>query len=229
VKRICAIALFGVAMPAAAVQAATDLPKRPAFSTDFRTSMAHYATVDRADGKSYDLYVSLQALEAWQSERRLPVGASFAIESFVAARDASGNFTSDAQGRLIRAQSDNEIHVSEKQTAWADSADCTSQSLMNGKPMGTGMWRMGAFDPRDGSIITRASNTQGECHQCHQENRAEDFIMSRGLLDSFARSGTKAYISFTCGARDVCFGGPPTLSNKNAMPQCPDEFAKADG
>jgi hypothetical protein len=52
--------------------------------------------------------------------------------------------------------------------------------------------------------------------------------MSRGLLDSFARSGETSFISFSCGARDICFAGSTELSNKDEMPSCPDAFQTAE-
>lgn len=204
--------------------AAQELKMQPSFDPQFRSSMAHYATIDRADGKVYEIFVNDAALSSWKAERRLPAGSQFVIESFLAERAADGALMRDARGRFVRSTSENEIHVSEKQADWAPSADCTSASLMRGELVGPGLWRMGAFDPRDGKQITAASQPQGKCHQCHTEARAEDFLLSRGLLDRFADSGEVAYISFTCGERDICFGGPPDLSNER--PQCPDAFAK---
>jgi hypothetical protein len=228
-KTLLAAVMAFATVAVAGIAISQDLPTAPVVGTDFRQSLSHYATVDRADGKVYELFINETGLTSWQDNRRLAPGSQFVIESFDAARLSSGELARDALGRLQKAESDNELHVSEKQAGWVPSTDCTTPSLMNGRPMnatdGGGFWRMAALDPRDGQRIARASNKQGECHQCHQENRAEDFIMSRGLLDSFARSGNVAYISFACGARDICFGGPPELSNKEEMPDCPAEFA----
>jgi Cytochrome P460 len=175
---------------------------------DFRSTMAHYATVERADGKLYELFVNEIALDGWLSERRLPAGSVFAIESFNAERNAEGEVKRDDMQRMIKGESDHEVHLSTKQNSWQPNGECTSESLMNGTPMGLGQWRVTAFDPRDGQRIQQASHPPGECHQCHTDRRGEDFILSRGLLDSYARIGQVARIAFACGERDICFSGP---------------------
>lgn len=71
-----------------------------------------------------------------------------------------------------------------------------------------GTWRVGAFDPRDGSRINKTRVQIAECHQCHTDRRAEDFVLSKGLLDGFARSGQPSYISFMCEKREICFDTP---------------------
>jgi hypothetical protein len=227
-KTLLAAVMAFATVAVAGIAVSQDLPTAPVVGTDFRQSLSHYATVDRADGKVYELFINETGLTSWQDNRRLAPGSQFVIESFQAARNSNGELERDTQGRLVKGPSDNELHVSEKRLSWAESKNCTSPSLMQGQPMGDGLWRMAAIDPRNGQHIAKASNTQGECHQCHQENRAEDFIMSRGLLDSFARSGETSFISFSCGARDICFAGSTELSNKDEMPSCPDAFQTAE-
>jgi hypothetical protein len=212
--------ILALAVLAAAAQTAKE---RVAYPEAFRSAMAHYATVDRADGKVYELFVNQPALEAWRRDRQLPAGAVFVIESFLAERRADGAFARDAAGRLVKGASENEIHVAEKQATWAPNGECTSPSLMNGRPMASGSWRAGAFDPRNGQRIVRASHPPGECHQCHTDRRGEDFILSRGLLDSFAASGRTSTISFMCGEREICFGGPPKPLS-SPLPACEATF-----
>jgi hypothetical protein len=192
---------------------------------DFRQSMTRYTTVDRADGKIYEIYINSIGLDGWRAERRLPMGSIFAIESFLAERNADGSLLRDADGRLVKGASENEIHVSEKRAVWPNENECTSPSLMQGRPMGEGLWRMAAFDGRNGNRIAEATQTPGECHQCHNDRRGEDFILSRGLLDSFARSDKPSYISFTCGERDICFGGPPKPLS-SPLPACEATFPR---
>lgn len=181
---------------------------RVEFPRDFRTAMPMYATVDRGDGKVYEIYVNRLALEVWQRERRLPSGAQFVIESFNASRNADGSLARDPRGRLVKAESDFEIHVTEKRMDWAQNADQTSRGLLFGNATPNGTWRVGAFDPRTGERTPKTSAQVAECHQCHTERRAEDFVLSRGLLDQFARSGQPAHISFNCSEREICFGTP---------------------
>jgi hypothetical protein len=220
---LLASAFVGAVLVSAIAAFAQARPERVELPTDFRSTMAHYATVERADGKVYEIYINRTGLEGWRADRRLADGASFAIESFDAQRDGNGALLRDASGSLVKGESDNEIHVSAKRLAWNGKAECTSPSLMNGRAMGEGLWRMAAFDPRNGERIAKATQTPGECHQCHNDRRGEDFILSRGLLDRFASSGQVATISFTCGERDICFGGPPKPLSA-PLPDCGETF-----
>ena len=170
--------------------------------TDFRDAMQHYAIVDRGDGRVHDIYVNDLALETWLAERRLPDGTVFAIESF--APHPEGARTDD--GRLAKGESDHDVHVSMKSTRWEPSDAITTTALLFGAETDGGTWRMGGFDPRSG-LVTRGLDI-AECHECHVDRRAEDFILSRGLLDRYARSGEPAYISFDCEEREICFGTP---------------------
>jgi hypothetical protein len=187
------------------VAAQTRGQERVEFPRDFRRSMSLYSTVDRSDGKVYEIFVNRTALASWRTQRRLPHGTQFVIESFNAQRDANGTLRRDAQNRLIKGESDFEIHVSEKRNDWARNDEQTTTGSLFGAPAQNGAWRVGAFDPRDGRRI--AVNI-AECHQCHTDRRAEDFHLSRGLLDGFARSNQPSHISFTCEKREICFGTP---------------------
>ncbi len=185
-----------------AVLAQNNARDRIVYPNDFRRTMSLYTTIDRADGKVYEIFINRTALETWRTERRLPHGTQFVIESFSAGRNANGQLLRNARGRLVKGASDNEIHVSEKRTDWTGSEQMTTGNVF-GTPTQNGRWRMAAFDPRDGRSV---SVNVAECHQCHQDARAEDFILSRGLLDGFARSNQPSYISFSCGQREICFG-----------------------
>ena len=118
------------------------------------------------------------------------------------------NCVRDARGRLVRGASENEIHVTEKRTDWVQNGEITSSGLLFGNRTTGGTWRVGAFDPRDGSVIPKTDAQVRECHECHVERRAEDFVLSRGLLDGFVGSGQVSHISFSCPQREICFGTP---------------------
>jgi hypothetical protein len=216
---------FVLALSLMALQATqAQTPKRDIeLPNNFRQQMTHYATVDRADGKVYELFINQLALQNWRTSRQLPTGSLFVIESFYAQKNAAGNLLRDAQGRLIKGASENELHLSEKQNRWANNGECTSPSLMNGRPNGQGQWRMAAFDPRNGQRIVQATQKPALCVQCHQDRRAEDFLLSRGLLDSFSTRGRTAHISFSCGEREICFGGEPRPLSA-PEPVCSDSF-----
>ena len=204
--RIAAIFLTLIATVAGVALAGGTAPGVLSLPTDFRNSMHHYASVDRSDGKTYRLYVTPDTLETWRSQRRLDEGATFAIESFVAAIDADGTVLRDPEGRLVPGQSDFDVHVMVKHTNWPDDGILTTRGLLFGRATDGGSWRMAGFDPRDGSPT--AGLNIAECHECHTDHRAEDFLLSRGLLDRYARSGAPAFISFSCAEREICFGTP---------------------
>ncbi len=179
--------------------------ERVEFPRNFRQTMSLYTTVDRNDGKVYEVFINRTALEVWRNQRRLPNGTQFVIESFNAQKRANGVFLRDARGRLVKGESDNDIHITEKRNNWTNNGEQTSIGMLFGSPSANGTWRVGAFDPRDGRRVTV---DVAECHKCHLDRRAEDFHLSRGLLDSFTRSGQPSYISFTCEKREICFGTP---------------------
>ena len=179
---------------------------RIALPNDFRTSMQHYASVDRADGITYRLYINEMALDTWREERRLPSGTIFAIENFLAATDAEGRAQRDDAGRLVPGESLNDVHVAMKSASWADDGPQTTTAILRGAASAHGTWRMAGFDPRNGEPTPDLN--LAECHTCHLDPRAEDFHLSRGLLDGFVRTGTPAFISFTCVEREICFGAP---------------------
>jgi hypothetical protein len=181
---------------------------RIALPPDFRAEMTHYASVDRADGVTYRLYINDLALETWQSERRLTSGTVFAIENFLAERDESGEPVRDDAGKMVAGDSLNDVHVAMKSAVWADEGELSTTGLFRGAETPKGTWRMAGFDPRTGAPTPGLDIA--ECHTCHLDPRAEDFHLSRGLLDSFVRTGEPAFISFTCAEREICFGRPPT-------------------
>lgn len=167
---------------------------------DFRESMHHYAVVERADGRLYDLYINEVGLEGWRSGRTLVPGTAFAIESFDMRPPAEPG---EAAGREA---AHHDVHVSMKSTDWAESGPISTVARLFGEPTGPATWRMAGFDPRDGSPTPGLDIP--ECHACHLDHRAEDFILSRGLLDGFVRTGEPSRIVFRCGEREICFGTP---------------------
>lgn len=183
---------------------------RIALPDDFRVNMHHYASVDRPDGITYRLYINDLAFETWRDERRLPSGTVFAIENFLAMTDGEGQQRRDAAGRLIAGDSLNDVHVAMKSAAWAEDGPQTTTGILRGAATEDGTWRMAGYDPRTGEPTPDMNIA--ECHTCHPDPRAEDFHLSRGLLDSFVRTGQAAFISFTCAEREICFGTPPSLT-----------------
>ena len=171
---------------------------RIALDRDFRTTMNRYAVVDRADGVVYDLYINDSGLDGWRDGRRLGSGTVFAIESFAGPGGAADGTERDAAHR--------DVHLSMKSEAWASGDAITTTATRFGEPTGPGTWRMAGVDPRSGEPTPGLDIAA--CHDCHLDRRAEDFILSRGLLDRFLRTGRPATISFACAEREICFGVP---------------------
>ncbi len=138
------------------------------YPTDYRRNMAHYATVDRPDGKIYEIFINHEARAAYGNTNILPNGTTLVIESFVAQRNANGQLTRDARGRLQKATSENEIHVTQKRNNWLPSRNEQT----------SGQWRVAAFDPRNATRIE--SIKAADCHSCHtdQSKPSRDFVFS---------------------------------------------------
>jgi hypothetical protein len=194
--------IAGAAFPPATAETAATVER----ALDFRTTYNHYASVDRVDGKTYRIHINDIGLEGWRADRRLPAGTVIAIESFLAETDASGGYVLE-NGRMIAGASDNDIHVVMKAEAWSPAeTGPETRGIVRGVATENGTWRVAAFNPQTGADTPGLS--MQECHDCHRDHRAEDFILSRGLLDRFVSSGQPAFISFSCGERDICFGQP---------------------
>jgi hypothetical protein len=193
------------ALTMAVLASAAIFPETARLPADFRTTMAHYASVDRADGMTYRLYMNTVGLTGWQDQGRLPDGTIFAIEAFLAASDAGGTPLRDPEGRLVPGEAVSDVHVAEKRADWPEDGLRVTKGMRFGDPTG-GDWRFAGYDPATG--LPTAGLDIATCHDCHEDPRAEDAVLSRGLLDRFARTGEPAFISFTCGAREICFGRP---------------------
>lgn len=197
------ITLAGCVLATAPILATASFGDTPAtltFDRAFRDQLVRYATVERADGKSYDLYINTVGLDGWRASRELPSGAYLAIESFTS--PGSKNATvRDVRDPVVARASDNDVHVSMKALAWSETGPMTSEGRIVGIPA-TGTWRMASYDPRTGaptSVVAVAS-----CHACHRDPRAEDFVLSGKFLDSFIATGEPAAVSVPCRARDIC-------------------------
>lgn len=151
------------------------------FPQDHRQTLVRYAVVDRSDGKSRDLYVSAQGLEALRQGVPLPVGTTLAIETF------SGDGRQDAGGRLVRAKEDNQLHVMTK--------------LQPGE--GSRVWGFGAYT-LDGKPEPVVVEMPGNCLVCHQEAADDDLVISEAMLERFAASGELQYSRCNLSGRQLC-------------------------
>ncbi|MGL4406313.1 MAG: cytochrome P460 family protein, partial [Notoacmeibacter sp.] len=153
------------------------------FDPDFRETMHHYASVDRADSKTYRLYINSTGLASWRNNRTLPSGTVLAIEAFFAAEGEDG--------RLEPVLAENDIHFAMKSGNWAEVGARFTIGKTGGEPAGGGTWKYAGFDPRN-KQPTAGLNIQ-TCHDCHGDRRAEDAMLSRGMLDQFLAQGKPAF------------------------------------
>jgi len=155
---------------------------------DYRDRLVHYATIDRSDGVSRDLYISPQALDAVRAGERLPDRTLVVIEAFA----TSGR---GEDGRLIRETADPEIHLAEARSTW-EIADLAATSRV-------GDWNFSALDARDGSIVTETP--LNDCFSCHEGASSRNFLFSEPLLEAFVATDEVQYLFCQRTGRSRCF------------------------
>ncbi|GEM_PF-484808 len=165
------------------------------YPVDYRTTLAHYLTVDRVDAVTRNVYISREAIEAVQRGDPIPYGTVVVIEAFDAALDSNGQPALDAQGRLIPgALRVDEIHVGERRSTWRIE-DLSATSHLGG-------WNFRAFEFDTGTPIDKDLS---DCFSCHEGASRREFLFSRPLLATYARTGEIQHVSCPLPNRDPCF------------------------
>lgn len=182
----CAPADAAAPVPSATPQA-PPAPQFPVsgmtYPADFRERFVQYATVERSDGTSRDLYIHPDALRRYSVGRALPEGTIIVIEGYHALPGADGRgYQTGADGRYQRGEPLEAVHVIEKRGGWRDT-DFVSELRAGG-------WNFGTFDARSGQPFNE--NTIS-CFNCHNGTPQTDFLQSRALLDRYAVSGLVQY------------------------------------
>ena len=155
---------------------------------DYRDTLVHYATIDRIDGISRDLYISPQAIDALVQGQPFPDRTIVLIEAF----ESSGR---DDDGRLIRTDADPEVHLAEARSTW-QIADLAASSRV-------GNWNFGAFDVRDASVFE--STGLNDCFSCHEAVSNRNFLFTEHLLEAFVENGEVQYFYCQRSGRRRCF------------------------
>ncbi len=134
---------------------------------DYQDTLVHYATIDRPDGRSRDIFVSPGAPEAIanNSTLRLPNGTMIVIDAHLGTRDRR------------RGSADN-VHVAVKRDDW-QSSDYQSAER-------AGDWNYFSFDPQTGELT---DEDMFSCFNCHANNAQIDFIFSRDELSDYGETG----------------------------------------
>lgn len=165
-----------------------------ALPANYAETLLHYATVDRSDGITRNLYISLAAIEALARGEDFPERTQVVIEAFAAATDPTGRPLRDAQGRLIPAERDPEIHMAERRSTWR-LADLSTTSRL-------GDWNFGAFDYADGAPVTDAFLS--DCFSCHESAHRREFVFSLRLMLAYAETGEVQYQACNRPDRAIC-------------------------
>jgi len=160
---------LGAASNAAPVEPVAQSGYQPNFTlpTDYRETLTQYATVERPDARSRDIFISPGAAQmvANNSTARLPSGTTIVIEAH----------------RLRGGQRDgiaDNIHVAVKRDDWQ------TTDYQNAERAGD--WNFFSFDPDTGQLT---DERMFDCFDCHANNSRIDFIFSRGELATFGQRG----------------------------------------
>ncbi len=165
-----------------------------AYPDDYRTALVHYATVDRSDGVTRNIYISPEAVEAARAGRTIPYGSFTVIEAFDSARDLLGRPLTDERGRLVPGMlRTDEIHVGERRSTWYIE-DLRANTNFDG-------WNFRGFEFGTGNPIDRELN---ECFSCHDSGFNTEFVFTRAELTRYAQTGEVQYRYCPAPDRIVC-------------------------
>lgn len=185
------------------------LPQRPPqqiiLPANYQQTFVHYATVDRADAITRNLYIHPDSLAQLEAGQPLPEGTQIIIEAYDALRDDDGQLMRDAQGRLIKGDMRPNVHIAEKRDNWSLTDLPTSARV--------GDWNFASFDTSLDAIEQTGITTfphfdenLNDCFTCHDNSATPrlDFVFTRRDIDTFARTGEPQYILCNLPERVPC-------------------------
>lgn len=134
---------------------------------NYREELVHFATIDRPDNFSRDIFISPGAAEivANNDTARLPNGTLIVIEAHRTLGDR-------------RTGLGDNIHAAVKRDDWQASDYQTGERA--------GAWNYFSFDPETGAI---SDENVFLCFDCHANNRHIDFLFSRDELIAYGQTG----------------------------------------
>lgn len=164
-----------------------------ALPADYHQNLVQYARVDREDQTIRELFVRPETIEQIQSSRALADGTVIVIEAYHALENAEGEPLLDADGRYLKGEPLEMVHVIEKRPNWTD-ADFTSAAR-------SGTWNFGSyqFDSSE-----RFDEDLSACFNCHNATPATDFVYTYPLLLAYALTGDVQYFYCDIGGRVAC-------------------------
>jgi hypothetical protein len=157
------------------------------YPAGYRETFVHYATVDRGDGFTRDLYISPAALDAYARTGTLPDDTVVVIEAYLAAVGPDGQYAVDAAGHYVKGEFQPGVHVMHKRADWTPD-DFISE-------VRAGQWNFGSFDGRTGERFSEDTLRCINCHNAMPGGRdGGDFLYSRALLDRYLRRALIQYM-----------------------------------
>jgi hypothetical protein len=168
-------------------------PSNVELPENYRTEFLHYATVDHSDAVIRNIYISPQAANDLQVGYSLPNQTIIVIEAYNAELDLDGEPLRDANGRYIKAEPLDMVHVAEKRFDW-------SESDFSGT-VRAGSWNFGSYAYETGDLYDEDINA---CFNCHNATGNSDFIYTYSLLGRYKRSGETQYLYCDLPDRIAC-------------------------
>lgn len=169
-------ALATIAPPAAPTGTYPPGREPMALPPDYRDTFVNYATVDRSDGISRNLYISPGGMAAIAAGQPLPEGTMLIIEAYF----SDGP---DSAGRLTQDTFDPEVHMAEFRSTWRIE-DLAASSHLGG-------WNFGSFNYDTGDVV--AETPLNDCFSCHEGAQRTEFVFSDWMLDSYAQTNEPLY------------------------------------
>ena len=159
---------------------------------NYRENLVHYATVDRVDGMTRNLYITQETLDAIEADTPIPDYTVIVIEAFHAETE-DGRFVYDENNRYIPAEMEPEVHMAEFRSTWRIE-DLAASSHVGG-------WNFGAFDFETG-VANRSE--LADCFSCHEAAVQRGFLFSESLLRAYIRTGQVQYDYCGLPERSIC-------------------------
>jgi hypothetical protein len=161
---------------------------------NYQTAFVHYATVQRSDGTSRNIYINPEAIEAIKAGNRLlPEHTVIVIEGFYARKDSNDTYLLDNNGRYENGDAFEMLHVLEKRYDWSES-DFVSENRI-------GDWNFGSFNMLNGNFFDESMSA---CFHCHNATEHTDFLYSAPLLRDFIQTGQTQFLLCDLPDRIAC-------------------------
>ena len=160
---------------------------------NYRETFIHYATVDRRDQITRDIYISPDALADYRPNRPLPDGTIIVIEGYYAAEDSNGQPLRDEDGHFVRGEPLEMVHVAEKRANWGP-GDFVGAAR-------SGNWNFGSFQYGTGAYF---DEIMSRCFDCHNSMDNTDFLYTFADVSRFAQTSLVRYSFCDLSGRSPC-------------------------